>query len=61
MIHPNEAFSHEYGWTRNGIEEFCSEPSTKRLAELLISEMRKQYEFSESVKFFVRETKEWAE
>jgi len=60
-IHPNEAKSHEYGWTRDGTEEFCSEPSTKRLAELLIADMRKQHSFSESIRFFVRETKEWAE
>lgn len=59
-IHPNEAKSHEYGWTRNGVEEYCSPPCTERLAVCLVEALRKEYEFSEEVSFFTRLNKEWA-
>ncbi len=59
-IHPNEAKSHEYGWTRNGIEEYCSIPVTERAANFIVEDMRKKFASSEEVEFFTRLTKEWA-
>ncbi len=58
-IHPNEAKSHECGWTRDRVEEYCSAPLTERAANFIVEDMRKKFAFSESVKFFVRLTKEW--